>query len=112
MDARRAFFADMHNMLDIVGHVLTAGDVERVRFGIDIARTSPEIQRRVADQLRVHIKPALEREDFAITEELINAVIPTSKPLKVDFARVDAAMTARARSCLARMLGYCEEICA
>jgi hypothetical protein len=111
MDARKAFFADMHNMLDIVGHLLSAGDVERVRFGIDIARTSPEIQMRVAEQLRVHIKPALEQENFAITEQLINAVIPTTKPLKVDFAKVDAAMTARVRSCLARMLAYSDEIC-
>ena len=110
MDARRAFFGDMHNMLDIVGHILTAGDVERVRFGIDIARTSPEIQRRIAGQLRVHIKPALAREPFAITEELINAVIPTPKPLKVDFTKVDAAMTARVLSCLTRMLAHSEEI--
>jgi len=112
MDARKAFFADMHNMLDIVGHILTAGDVERVRFGIDVAKTSADMQQRVAQQLRTHVKPALEREPFAITEELINAVIPSSKPLKVNFGKVDAAMNARVKSCLTRMLASSDALCA
>ena len=110
METRRAFVAEMYNMLDVVQSVLSAGDVERVRFGMDIAKSSPEMQRRVGVQLRTHVKPALEAETFEITEELVNSVIPAHKKLKVDFAKVDAAMTARAKACLERLLAHAEAL--
>jgi hypothetical protein len=110
MEARRAFVAEMHNMLDVVQSVLSAGDVERVRFGMELAKSSPEMRRRVGVQLRTHVKPALEAETFEITEELINSVIPAHRKLKVDFTKVDEAMTARAKSCLLRLLAHVDAL--
>jgi hypothetical protein len=102
------FPAEMNEMLELIRPVLSAAEVERVRFGIDVVTSNPTLLRTVAARFRERAAPLVAAPEFRIDAELLRATVCYDRPLQVELSKVTPELTSGVHACMRRMLATAE----